>query len=61
EDVHHYLFQCLCYNRECHTLHMALGRYPTQEAYLLNDPGARTHLLRYINLTKRLQPTFGEV
>ncbi|KAI6004652.1 hypothetical protein EDD15DRAFT_2150398, partial [Pisolithus albus] len=61
EDVHHYLFQCPRYIRERHTLHTALGRNATKEAYLLNDPGARTHLLRYVNSTKRLQPTFGEV
>lgn len=61
ENVHHYLLQCPRYARERHVLHMALGRKATQTAYLLNSPEARTHILRYINTTKRLSMTFGEI
>ncbi|KAI6033804.1 hypothetical protein PISMIDRAFT_113320 [Pisolithus microcarpus 441] len=61
ESVQHYLFRCPRYERERHVLHMALGRKATQAAYLLNNVNARTHLLKYINATKRLRTPFGEV
>lgn len=61
ESIQHYLFRCPRYERERHVLHMALGRKATQAAYLLNNVNARTHLLKYINATKRLRTPFGEV
>ncbi|KIO14581.1 hypothetical protein M404DRAFT_101526, partial [Pisolithus tinctorius Marx 270] len=61
ESVHHYLFQCARYVRECHILQRALGRDATSMAYLLTNSKAQPHLLRYISATKRLQKTFGEI
>ncbi|KAJ8594485.1 hypothetical protein M405DRAFT_729715, partial [Rhizopogon salebrosus TDB-379] len=61
ETVHHLLLECPHYRRERHQLGRALGRKTTSIPYLLTDPEATTHLVRYINSTRRLKGIFGEV
>ncbi|KAI5982962.1 hypothetical protein EDD15DRAFT_2179812, partial [Pisolithus albus] len=61
ENVHHFLFQCPRYDRERHKLFLALGRKATSTNFLLNDSSAQNHLRKYVNATKRLKDTFGEV
>lgn len=61
ETVHHFLFACPRYDRERFILERDVGRKVYHVAHLLAHPDAREHLLRYINETTRLKPTFGEV
>jgi hypothetical protein len=52
ETVHHLLIECPQYRRERHQLSNALGREATSIPYLLSDPKAMPHLVRYINGTQ---------
>ncbi|KAJ8594938.1 hypothetical protein M405DRAFT_728948 [Rhizopogon salebrosus TDB-379] len=61
ETVHHYLFTCPLYQRERHALAGALGRKSTSISFLLADPTATPHLVKFINASGRLKGTFGEV
>lgn len=61
ENVHHFLFQCPRYERERHRLFLTLGRQATSISYLLTNTNAQVHLLKYVNATKRMTGTFGEV
>jgi len=61
EMVHHFLFICPRYNRERFILERDVGQKVYHAAYLLAHPDVRAHLLHYINETKQLKMTFGEV
>ncbi|KAG2062887.1 hypothetical protein BDR04DRAFT_1164515 [Suillus decipiens] len=52
------LLDCPHYRRERHTLACALGRKATSLPYLLPDSEATPHLVKYVNATGRLRPTF---
>ncbi|KAG2051098.1 hypothetical protein BDR06DRAFT_959268 [Suillus hirtellus] len=61
ESVFHFLTTCPQYQRERHLMTCALGRNATSLPFLLSDPAATPHLVRYINATGRMRTTFGEV
>ncbi|KAG2340462.1 hypothetical protein BDR05DRAFT_889759, partial [Suillus weaverae] len=61
ETVYHVLITCPQYRRERHSLTCALGRKAMSIPFLLSDPDATPHLIRFINATGRLKDTFGEV
>ncbi|KAJ8592778.1 hypothetical protein M405DRAFT_812199 [Rhizopogon salebrosus TDB-379] len=61
ETIHHFLFVCPQYDCERHILACALRRNATSLPFLLSNPNATEHFLRYVNSTGRLKPTFGDV
>ncbi|KAG2053943.1 hypothetical protein BDR06DRAFT_913424, partial [Suillus hirtellus] len=61
ETVHHYIIDCPHYRRERHALSAAVGRKASSLPYLLSKEEAIPHLIRYVNSTKRLKDTFGEI
>ncbi|OAX33068.1 hypothetical protein K503DRAFT_701037 [Rhizopogon vinicolor AM-OR11-026] len=61
ETVHHFLLSCPFYQRERRILTNALGRKTSSISFLLTDPNATPHLVRYINASDRLKTTFSEV
>jgi len=61
ESVHHFLFECPRYNRERHTLRTKIGQKALSLQCLLADSRAQRALFIYINETKRLKATFGEI
>ncbi|KAJ8588234.1 hypothetical protein M405DRAFT_264463 [Rhizopogon salebrosus TDB-379] len=61
ETVHHFILDCQHYQRQRHILTCALGRKASSLPYLLSDPDATPHLVRYINGTRRLKATYGEI
>jgi len=61
ETVHHLLFTCPRYDHERFILERDVGRKAYHVAHLLSNVKAKVHLLRYVNETRRLAPTFGEV
>ncbi|KAG2122240.1 hypothetical protein DEU56DRAFT_746102, partial [Suillus clintonianus] len=61
ETILHFLFDCPQYKRERHILACALGRKSTSLPYLLTDSEAIPHLARFVNATRRLKPTLGEI
>ncbi|KAG2345442.1 hypothetical protein BDR05DRAFT_880659, partial [Suillus weaverae] len=61
ESIHHFLFDCPHYHCEHHTLSVALGWKATSLPYLLMKENTIPHLVSYINSTKRLKATFGEL
>ncbi|KAG2739627.1 hypothetical protein P692DRAFT_20639953, partial [Suillus brevipes Sb2] len=61
ETIHHFLFDCPQYDHERFILHQKIGRKSTSLPFLLTDPAATEHFLRYVNSTGRLKPTFGDV
>ena len=61
ENVHHYLFECRKYDRERHTLRLKLGRRALSVRCLLAEKRSQKPLFKYINETKRLSATFGDV
>jgi len=61
ETVHHLLFTCPRYDRERFILERDVGRKAYHVAHLLSNAKAKVHLLRYVNETRRLAPTFSEV
>lgn len=60
ETIHHFLFDCPQYRRECHLLQIALKRDATSISYILTSDKATPHIIRYINSTNRFKSTFGE-
>jgi hypothetical protein len=61
ETVHHFLLSCPFYRRERNILINVLGRKASSISYLLTDPNATPHLVRYVNVSGRLKTTPGEV
>ncbi|OJA18739.1 hypothetical protein AZE42_12536 [Rhizopogon vesiculosus] len=61
ETVHHFLIACPFFQRERHHLTNALGRKASSISFLLTDPNATPHLVRYINASGRFKTTLGEV
>jgi len=61
ETVHHLLFACPRYACERFILERDVGRKVYHVAYLLSNAAAKKHFLKFINETKRLKQTFGEV
>ena len=61
ENVHHFLFECRKYDRERHILRIKLGRRALSIRNLLASRQAQKPLFKYINETKRLAATFGDV
>ena len=61
ETVHHYLFDCTRYNRERHILGQKLSRNTLSTYHLLSDKNTQQALFGYINGTKWLHNTFGDI
>ncbi|KIK75229.1 hypothetical protein PAXRUDRAFT_87994, partial [Paxillus rubicundulus Ve08.2h10] len=61
ETVEHFLLECPQYVRERHVLHTSLGRTAFSLPYLLTQRKACEPVIRFINDTKRLCETFGNV
>jgi len=61
ETVHHYLISCPAYTRQRHALEQRLGRYTRSVPTLLSKPNAFPALFNYVNATRRLSDTFGNV
>ncbi|KAG2129734.1 hypothetical protein DEU56DRAFT_741184 [Suillus clintonianus] len=61
ETIHHFIFECPQYQRERHIYANATRRNALSITHLLSSEKATPHLLRYINSTGRLKPTFGEI
>jgi ribonuclease HI len=61
ETIHHYLFDCPQYAREQHILSNALRCNASSISYLLSSDKATKPLMRFINSSGRLKPTFGEI
>ncbi|OAX32249.1 hypothetical protein K503DRAFT_672141, partial [Rhizopogon vinicolor AM-OR11-026] len=55
------LFDCPQYAHERHILSNTLRRQATSISYLLTSDKATKLLMRFINSTGRLKPTFGEI
>ncbi|KAG2047230.1 hypothetical protein BDR06DRAFT_861007, partial [Suillus hirtellus] len=54
ETVHHYLLTCPQYHHEHHLLNMALGQDSSSISFLLTDPSATPHLIKFVNATGRM-------
>ncbi|KIK32255.1 hypothetical protein CY34DRAFT_101892, partial [Suillus luteus UH-Slu-Lm8-n1] len=61
ESVHHFLLECTHYLRQRHTIQNELGHDTSSIPHLLTDTEAIKHLVKYVNDTKCLKNTFGEV
>ena len=61
ETIHHYMFDCPRYNRERHILQQKLGHNTHSTAYLLSDKTTQQALFRFIDSTKCLHATFGDI
>lgn len=61
ETVHHYLFDCTRYDRERHILGQKLGHNALSTYHLLSNKSAQQALFGYIDSTKRLHATFGDI
>ncbi|KAG2051848.1 hypothetical protein BDR06DRAFT_888887 [Suillus hirtellus] len=61
ENIHHYLFVCPMYQHACHQLSNALGHQATSLPYILTDPAATPHLIKYINTTGCMKAILGEI
>ncbi|KIO03635.1 hypothetical protein M404DRAFT_93986, partial [Pisolithus tinctorius Marx 270] len=61
ESMHHFLFQCPRYDREWYVMQRALGRDATSLSFLLSNPKAHPHLLKYVDTTKCFHHVLGEV
>jgi hypothetical protein len=51
----------LMYQRERHIIVCALGRLASSLPHLLAEAEATPHLTRYVNATRRLKTTLGEI
>ena len=60
ETVHHMLFECERYSRECHILRNKLGREALSTPYLLADKDGMRDTLKFVTATNRLQALSGE-
>ncbi|KAG2107525.1 uncharacterized protein F5147DRAFT_577707 [Suillus discolor] len=58
---HYYLLACPTYQRARHSLSNALGRQAASLSYILTDPAATPHLIRYVNATGRMKAILGEI
>jgi hypothetical protein len=61
ETTQHFLLLCPQYARERHILTNTLKRNASSIPFLLSNSKAVTPLIRYVNSTGRLRPTFGDV
>ena len=61
ETINHFLFKCRHYCHERHILQNELQHNASNASYLLSNPTATLHLLKYIHTTGRLKKTFGAV
>ena len=61
ETIHHFLFDCPQYAHERHIMSNALRRKASSIEYILTADKATKPLMRFINSTGRLRPTFGEI
>ncbi|KIK35155.1 hypothetical protein CY34DRAFT_96608 [Suillus luteus UH-Slu-Lm8-n1] len=61
ETVPHYLFECPHYLAACQVMSQALGRKSTLLSHILTDPEAIVILVQYVNQTRRLKSTLGEI
>lgn len=61
EESVHFLFDCTQYNREWPVLHNKLCHFSHDLPYLLSHPNVTTLLLKFINSTGQLKPTFGNI
>lgn len=61
ETTHHYLLDCPRYANQRHTLRRKLGRKANSMTYLLSNPKATKHLIRFVDDTERLRETFGDL
>jgi ribonuclease HI len=61
ESIQHFLLSCPQYARERHILTNTLGRRALSIPFLLSNQKANAPLIRFINSTSRLKPTFGDV
>ncbi|KAF9234671.1 hypothetical protein BU15DRAFT_52337 [Melanogaster broomeanus] len=61
EMIEHFLLMCPHYARERHALQTSLGRVAFSLPFILARPEASKHVIRFINDTKRLSDTFGNV
>jgi hypothetical protein len=61
ETTQHFLLLCPQYARERHILSNTLKCNATSIPFLLSNVKATSPLIRYVNSTGRLKPTFGEV
>ena len=61
ETVHHYLFDCPRYDRDRHILQEKLGHNALSTTHLLSKKATQQALFRYINSTKCLHATFGDI
>lgn len=61
ETVHHYLLTCPQYRRERHLLNTALGQDSSSISFLLTDPLATPHLVKFVNATGRMRAVLGEI
>ena len=59
ETVHHFLFLCPAYEESRHVLRVKVGPCKMNPEGLLANPNNTRHLLRFVESTKRLAPTFG--
>jgi len=61
ETVHHFMFVCPQYACERHIFANVLRRKATSIGYILTEDEANRPLIRYVNSTGRLKPTYGEI
>ncbi|KAG2036498.1 hypothetical protein BDR03DRAFT_866086, partial [Suillus americanus] len=61
ETTPHFLIDCPKYHHKCHVLICSLGRKASSLPFLLSDSNATPHLVCFVNMTRRLRQTFGEV
>ena len=61
ETVHHFLFMCPAYDAPRRNLRVKVGPHKMDFKGLLADENNTRHLLRFLEQTKRLAPTFGNL
>ena len=61
ETVHHFLFLCPAYEESRHALRAKVGPHKMNHEGLLANPNNTRHLLKFVESTKRLAPTFGNL
>jgi len=61
ETVHHFLCDCTRYDRERHILQQKMGHNALLTSHLLSDKSAQQALFQYIDSTKCLHTTFGDI
>ena len=60
EMVHHLLFECTHYGRECHILRNNLGREALSTSHLLVDKDGIQETLKFVHAMNRLWNLSGE-